>query len=193
MDSFATHTPPPSLLTAPRPHAPEERPRRLLPPLAPSAPLSATVRALDVLCARATTHRGSAPVDLALLAVAAADGWASGNGLPRPRAYLADRLLAACRRAGRRHHIYADGAYHSRAGRALGRMATLVNEAPAPVRAAVLCAVLLDLLNDRGEEAFAGVSEVLTRLDRECPRAPGHDVEALASVIAERVREEMGR
>lgn len=130
------------------------------------------------------------PMDVALVAVAAADGWAQGNGLPPPRAYLAGRLLDACKRVQRRHHALVTESYHARAGRCLDALAGAVNAAPAPVRAAVLASVLLDLLNDRPEPAFAAVSDALARVDRECPRDPAHDAERIASVIAERVREE---
>jgi len=58
-------------------------------------------------------------------------------------------------------------------------------------RATVLCAVLLDLLNDRSEPEFAALSRELTRLDRVLPRGEG--VEQRASQIAEMIRGEMGR
>jgi hypothetical protein len=151
------------------------------------------VSVLDVAVARATTRRGAAPVDLALIATASADAWAHGNGLPRPRAYLCDLMAQACRRVCARHHAFVDGAYHARATRTLNRIGEEVNATPQPVRAAVLCVALLDLLNDRPEREFTALSGVLSRLDRECPRAPGHDVEALASRIADAIREEFAR
>ena len=134
----------------------------------------------------------TAPMDLALVAVAAADAWANGNGLPRPRAYLATLLATACEKVARRHHAFVSGDYHARASRALSRMAELVNAEPVSVRAAVLATVLLDLLNDRAESGFGDVSRVLARIDRECPRTAGHDVERIADRIAERVRQECG-
>lgn len=128
----------------------------------------------------------TAPPDLALVAVAAADCWASGAGLPPPRPYLAGRLLAACTRAGARHHLYVRAEQHARAGSVLTAIADGVNAAPEPLRRAVLCAVLLDLLNDRAEPAFARVSDELARIDREV-RAEGAD--GIAAEIAEKVRE----
>lgn len=159
----------------------------------PAALLARTQRpsALSVATARATTHRGSAPVDLALVATAAADAWAHGNGLPRPRPYLAGRILAACKRVGTRHHIFVDSDHHARAASALTRMAAAINALPAASRAAVLCATLLDLLNDRSESEFAALSDALARLDRECPRAEGD--EGRASALADAIREELGR
>lgn len=144
-----------------------------------------------VAVARATTRRGTAPVDLALVATAAADAWCSGAGLPPPRAYLAGRILRACRRVGARHHLLVDGAYHARCSAAMARMATEINALPTDVRAATLCAVLLDLLNDREEAGFTLLSAEIARLDKELPRGEG--VEAEASRIADGIREEMGR
>lgn len=151
------------------------------------------VSVLDVAVARATTRRGAAPVDVALIATASADAWAHGHGLPRPRPYLADLMAQACRRVCARHHAFVDGAYHARATRALDHLSDGVNALPAEVRPAVLCVALLDLLNDREEREFASLCAVLSRLDRECPRVPGHDVESLASRIADRIREEFAR
>ena len=69
-------------------------------------------------------------------------------------------------------------------------MADAINASAEP-RVSVLCAVLLDLLNDRAEPAFAALSRELTRLDRVLPRGEG--VEQRASEIAEMIRGEMGR
>lgn len=151
------------------------------------------VSVLDVAVARATTRRGAAPVDLGLIATASADAWAHGHGMPRPRPYLADLTAQACKRVCARHHAFVDGTYHARAARTLDRLGDEVNALPELVRPAVLCVALLDLLNDRPEPAFASLCAVLSRLDRECPRAPGHDVEALASRIADAIREEFAR
>lgn len=130
-------------------------------------------------------------VDLALVAVAAADAWCNGNGLPRPRAWPARRILAACRKAGARHHLAVTGGYYARAVAALDALASAVNAEPEPQRAATLCAVLLDLLNDRAEPAFAAVSHELTRLDGELPRGEG--VECAAARIADSVRDAFAR
>lgn len=151
------------------------------------------VSVLDVAVARATTRRGVAPVDVALIATASADAWAHGHGMPRPRPYLADLVAQACKRVCARHHAFVDGTYHARATRTLDRLGDEVNALPESLRPAVLCVALLDLLNDRPEPAFTSLSAVLSRLDRECPRAPGHDVEALASRIADAIREEFAR
>jgi len=105
-----------------------------------------------------------AAVDLALVAVAACDAWASGtSGVPRPP--LAAQILAACKRVGRTHHIFVSEHAHVRARTAMATIATRVNAVePAMLRPAVLCALLLDLLNDRHEPAFARVSDTLSRL-----------------------------
>lgn len=161
--------------------------------IAPTLQRAPSPGALDVAVARATRQRGDDPVDLALIATAAADAWAQGNGLPAPRAYLSGRVAQVCRRVSTRRHAFVDGAYHARASRTLDRLAAEVNASPMPVRAAVLCGVLLDLLNDRPEAEFAALSDVLARVDRECPRAPERDVEALASRIADAIREEFAR
>lgn len=134
------------------------------------------------------------PVDLALVAVAAADAWATGAGLPPPRGYLARRLLAACKRVAARHRIFVTPSHHARARRSMTAMADAINAIePSSARAAVLCAVLLDLLNDREAHAFGAVSDELSRVDRECHRPEGVDIERIAAEIADRVREEHGR
>lgn len=143
-----------------------------------------------VAVARATTRRGTAPVDLALVATAAADAWCSGAGLPPPRAYLAERIVRACRKVGARHHLFVDGTYHARAKAALDRVADAINALAPELRAPVLCVALMDLLNDRAEVEFTALSAELARLDREYPRE-GTEVEHEASRIAEAVREEM--
>lgn len=136
---------------------------------------------------------GGSPVDLALVAVAAADAWATGAALPAPP--CAARLLTACKRVSQRHHIYVAGEHHARASAALSAIADAINAVtPAVARPAVLCAVLLDLLNDRTAPGFGAVSDELARIDRECSRVvDGVSVERIASEIAERVREEFGR
>jgi hypothetical protein len=89
----------------------------------------------------------------------------------------------------RRHHVLASGHAHGRAVAALDRIADGVNACPAPTRPAVLCAVLLDLLNDRTEDAFRAVSDELTRLDRELVRVDGAEPpEAVGARIAEGLR-----
>lgn len=137
-----------------------------------------------------TPHRGSAPIDLAMIATAAADSWCTSASVPRPPAPHDRDVLAACKAVSRAHRLTTDDAYKARCVRAMTRMADAINASAEP-RATVLCAVLLDLLNDRPEPAFAALSRELTRLDRVLPRGEG--VEARASEIAEMIRGEMGR
>ena len=146
--------------------------------------------AVAVVTAVRPECRGDAPVDLALIATAAADQWCCSTTLPRPPFPHSRDVLLACKRAGHAHRIRTDGAYHARSRRALTIMAAEINASAEP-RATVLCAVLLDLLNDRHEPEFAALSRKLTRLDRVLPRGEG--VEARASQIAEMIRGEMGR
>jgi hypothetical protein len=155
-------------------------PARPLPPSDAPSPVLTRPRALQGT---------PGAVSLALVAVAAADQWAQGAGLPAPRAWVARRILAACARVQRRHHVLASGFAHGRAVAALDRIADGVNACPAPTRPAVLCAVLLDLLNDRPEDAFRAVSDELTRLDRELVRVDGAEPpEAVGARIAEGLR-----
>lgn len=137
-----------------------------------------------------TPHRGSARLDLALIATAAADSWCTSASVPRPPAPHDRDVLAACKAVSRAHRITTDDGYKARCVRAMHTMADEINASPEP-RATVLCAVLLDLLNDRHEPAFAALSRELTRLDRVLPRGEG--VEQRASEIAEMIRGEMGR
>lgn len=137
-----------------------------------------------------TPHRGNARLDLALIATAAADSWCTSASVPRPPAPHDRDVLAACKRVSRAHRITTDDGYKARCVRAMTRMAAEINASAEP-RATVLCAVLLDLLNDRAEPEFAALSRELTRLDRVLPRGEG--VEARASEIAEMIRREMGR
>lgn len=146
--------------------------------------------AVAVVTAAPEAYRGNAPQDLALIATAAADQWCSSMGAFRPPFPHSRDILAACKAVGREHRIRTDGAYHARSRRALTLMAEQINASPEP-RATVLCAVLLDLLNEREEPAFAALSRELTRLDRMLPRGEG--VEARASEIAEMIRAEMGQ
>lgn len=107
---------------------------------------------------------------------------------------LARRLLAACKRVAARHRIFVTPSHHARARRSMTAMADAINAIePSSARAAVLCAVLLDLLNDREAHAFGAVSDELSRVDRECHRPEGVDIERIAAEIADRVREEHGR
>lgn len=129
-----------------------------------------------------------AAVDLALVAVAAVDSWASGtSGLPRPPRAAA--ILAACHRVSRRHSILVSGGHHKRAAGALTTIATRVNAHPAPeARGALLCALVLDLLNDRAEDGFGAVSDALSSLHL---AAPG-DVDRVASSLADELRATFG-
>ena len=137
-----------------------------------------------------TPHRGNARLDLALIATAAADSWCTSESVPRPPAPHDRDVLAACKRVSRAHRITTDDGYVGRWVPAMPAMAGQINARAGP-RASVLCAVLLDLLNDRAEPAFAALSRELTRLDRVLPRGEG--VEQRASEIAEMIRGEMGR
>ena len=110
--------------------------------------------------------------------------------MPRPPAPHDRDVLAACKAVSRAHRITTDDGYKGRCVRAMHAMADAINASAEP-RASVLCAVLLDLLNDRAEPAFAALSRELTRLDRVLPRGEG--VEQRASEIAEMIRGEMGR
>lgn len=147
---------------------------------------------VDVLVARATTSRGRDPVDLAVVAVACAETWARGQEVAPPPAPFPAHITRACRLVYRRHHLLVDGEVFARASKALTWILSAAKRQPAPARHAVLCAVLLDLLNDRPEEAFAGVSDVLTRVDRACSRGDV-DVEGTAGEIAAAAREEFAR
>ncbi len=160
-------------------------PARPLPPSGAPSPVLTRPRALHGTPG-ASLCVSPGGISLALVAVAAADQWAQGAGLPAPRAWVARRILAACARVQRRHHVLASGFAHGRAVAALDRIADGVNACPEPARPAVLCAVLLDLLNDRTEDAFRAVSDELTRLDRELVRSP--DAEAAGARIAEGLR-----
>lgn len=162
-------------------------PRVAPPPRALRGVLGALVAPSRGVALRVDAADGAA-VDLALVAVAAVDAWCDGAGLTAPRPWVAQRLRAACRRTGERHHIRVTGGYHAAAGGSLRAMATAINAEPEGARAAVLCAVLLDLLNDRVEPEFRGVSEELARLDGECSRPAGYAVEAAGSRIADSVR-----
>ena len=133
-------------------------------------------------------------VDLALVAVAAADAWAHGHGLlhaatPSVTRGAWTRLARACATVCERHHQRVTAGHHARAGRALGAIADAANAAPAEDRGALLCALLLDLLNDRGERGFAAVSGELARIDRAIGERPG--AMRAAALAADRVRHEM--
>ena len=163
-------------------------PARPLPPSDAPSPVLTRPRALQGTPG-ASLCVSPGGISLALVAVAAADQWAQGAGLPAPRAWVARRILAACARVQRRHHVLASGFAHGRAVAALDAIADGVNACPAPMRPAVLCAVLLDLLNDRPEDAFRAVSDELTRLDRELVRVEGAEPpEAAGARIAEGLR-----
>jgi hypothetical protein len=137
-------------------------------------------------------HAGDARgVDLALVAVAAAHQWALGNGAPPPRAWVAARILRACQRVERDHRIGVTSGHHARASAAMDAIVDALDGAPAESRAAVLCALLLDLLNDRREPAFAAVSRELARLDTELARGEGAEV--IAARAADSVREAFAR
>lgn len=139
---------------------------------------------------RTMVYQPPAP-DLALLATAAADAWAQGKHIPAPSAKAAWWLLRACRAVGRRHHITVTDAYAGRCRVVLERLLVLVCEQPAERRRAVLCGVLLDLLNDRGETGFADVSDALARVDREL--APTAADTVAAARITDIVRGEAAR
>lgn len=150
----------------------------------PPRPSDSWVRAAD-----------ASAVDLALVAVAAADAWACGGGLPHAatpdvtRGAWA-RLARACQVVCARHHQRVTAGHHARAGRALAAIADATNAAPGDDRGAVLCALLLDLLNDRGEPGFAAVSRELARIDRAI--GARHEAVLMASVAADQARQAFG-
>ena len=88
-----------------------------------------------------------------------------------------------------RHHQRVTAGHHARAGRALDAIADAANAAPPEDRGAVLCALLLDLLNDRTEPGFARVSSELARIDRALGERP--DAVRAAAIAADRVRHGM--
>lgn len=139
---------------------------------------------------RTMVYQPHAP-DLALLATACADAWAQGKHIPAPSYKAAWRLLRACRAVGRRHHITVSGAYADACRVVLERLLVLVCEVPDGRRRAVLCGVLLDLLNDRGEQGFGEVSDALALVDREL--APSIEDTLAAARIADVIRGEVSR